>query len=39
MILYLRPLLYTLEFQIQFLHLALVLHLLHVQLLVNFQFR
>ena len=31
----LAPLLYTLEFQIKFLHFALVLHLLRVQLLVN----
>ena len=35
----LGSLLYTLEFQIQFLHFALVLHLLHVQPLVNFHFQ
>ena len=34
----LGPLFYTLELQIQFLHFALVLHLLQVYLLVNFHF-
>ena len=39
MILHLAPLLYTLEFQLQFLHFALVLHLLCVQPLVDFHFQ
>ena len=39
MVLYLGPLLYTLKFQIQFPDFVLVLHLLHVQPLVNVHFQ
>ena len=35
----LAPLLYTLEFQIKFLHFALVLHPLHMQPLVDLRFQ
>ena len=35
----LAPLLYTLEFHIQFLHFALMLHLLRVQLLADLCFQ